>query len=321
MPRLSVLLALLTSLVLVGCSLTPSQTKREPEVVATPETADKESPGADTMTPAEPADTEKEPGGESQPSARPEMALQLSPAQLEWVGGQIYLNECSGQFRCLVHWNEGEAFPSLGIGHFIWYPEGVDGPFVESFPALVDYLQGRDIEVPVWLEELEPMAAPWPDRAAFLQVEGSGRVQSLRNFLAQTKGEQARFIFQRAQNSLHDVVEAAPADERARVRRHLQALTATPGGTYAVIDYVNFKGEGLAVTERYQDEGWGLLQVLLAMEPKADQSALAAFREAAGRVLTRRAENAEDPIERERWLRGWLVRLQTYREPPQGPLL
>jgi len=267
--------------------------------------------------------TEQAPAKQAQEKTELQSSIELSltPAQLNWVGGQIYLNECAGQFRCLVHWNDGEAFPSLGIGHFIWYPEDVSGPFVESFPALVAYLQEQQVRVPDWLDGLEPMAAPWPDRAAFLKAEGSGRVQGLRDFLSQTRGEQVRFIFQRAKTSLDDVVQAAPAGDRKRVRSHLEALVATPGGAYAVIDYVNFKGEGLAATERYQEEGWGLLQVLQAMEQEPGRSALDAFREAAGQVLTRRAENATNPIERERWLRGWLVRLETYREPPQAPLL
>jgi len=79
---------------------------------------------------------------------------------------------------------------------------------------------------------------------------------------------------------------------------------------------VNFKGEGLSPTERYNGEGWGLLQVLLEMSGSPDRRALAQFREAAGTVLARRAENAKDPIERERWLPGWLKRLETYKEPP-----
>ena len=55
------------------------------------------------------------------------------------------------------------------------------------------------------------------------------------------------------------------------------------------------------------------------MEPGKADTALERFREAAGRVLTRRAENAGNPIERERWLPGWLKRLETYREPAGGP--
>ena len=96
----------------------------------------------------------------------------------------------------------------------------------------------------------------------------------------------------------------------------VKALSQTPGGVYAIIDYVNFKGEGLSPTERYNDQGWGLLQVLLEMSGSPDRSALGQFRVAAAQVLTRRAENAKDPIERERWLPGWLKRLETYEEPP-----
>jgi len=95
----------------------------------------------------------------------------------------------------------------------------------------------------------------------------------------------------------------------------LWQLGQTPGGVYALMDYVNFKGEGLSETERYEGEGWGLLQVLQAMDTSPGLRPLDRFREAAGRVLTRRAQLAEQEIERERWLPGWLRRLETYREP------
>lgn len=42
---------------------------------------------------------------------------------------------------------------------------------------------------------------------------------------------------------------------------------------------------------------------------------MAQFREAAAGVLTRRAQNADNPVEQERWLAGWLKRLETYKEP------
>ena len=36
-----------------------------------------------------------------------------------------------------------------------------------------------------------------------------------------------------------------------------------------LIDYVNFKGEGVLETERYRGRGWGLLQVLEGMPEQA----------------------------------------------------
>lgn len=245
-----------------------------------------------------------------------DISLALTSAQLDWVGQQIFRNECAGRFECLVHWNDGEAFPSLGIGHFIWYPEGVEGRFVESFPALMKYMEQRQVNIPEWLRALEPFDAPWDVKADFLAVNNSPRLAELREFLAGTQGIQAEFIFRRARQSLVQIVEAAPDERGSEVAARLDALGQTPGGVYAIIDYVNFKGEGLSPTERYNDQGWGLLQVLLEMSGSPDRSALVQFREAAVTVLTRRADNAKDPIERERWLPGWLKRLETYKEPP-----
>jgi hypothetical protein len=260
-------------------------------------------------------------GEEKTSEQRPEadISLALKPEQLDWVGQKIFTNECAGKLECLVHWNDGEAFPSLGIGHFIWYPKGVEGRFTESFPQLIRYMVQRQAQVPDWLRKLDPMDAPWPDKAAFLAAEDSTRVAELREFLAGTQGLQAEFVFRRARESLQAVIEAAPEGQRARIKDYLNELSATPGGVYALMDYVNFKGEGLAEGERYNGEGWGLLQVLEATDPQAGETVLEAFRQAAGKVLTRRAENAENPIERERWLPGWLKRLETYREPAEGP--
>ncbi len=245
-----------------------------------------------------------------------DISLALTSAQLDWVGQQIFRNECAGRFQCLVHWNDGEAFPSLGIGHFIWYPEGVEGRFVESFPALMEYMEQRQVNIPEWLRALEPFDAPWHEKADFLAVDDSPRVAELREFLAGTQGIQAEFIFRRARQSLGKIIEAAPDDQKPEIAARLESLSRTPGGVYAIIDYVNFKGEGLSSTERYEGQGWGLLQVLLEMSESPDQSALVKFREAADTVLTRRAANAENPIERERWLPGWRKRLETYAEPP-----
>ncbi|RBW49920.1 hypothetical protein [Marinobacter sp. F3R11] len=261
-----------------------------------------------------------EPDGPGAPPRAPketvsDISLVLKPAQLDWVGQKIFQNECAGQFQCLVHWNDGEAFPSLGVGHFIWYPEGVNERFVESFPALIEYMKQRQLNIPLWLRELEPFDAPWPDKQSFEAVNNSVRIAELREFLAGTQGIQAEFIFRRAKSSLAQIVESVPENRQEQVQADLEALSRTPGGTYALMDYVNFKGEGLSDAERYNGEGWGLRQVLLAMEPDPESTTLERFRKAAAKVLTRRADNADDPIEKNRWLKGWLKRLETYTEP------
>ncbi|WP_094707604.1 hypothetical protein [Hahella sp. CCB-MM4] len=243
-----------------------------------------------------------------------DFSIALTPEQLDWVGQKIFQNECSGKESCLVHWNEGEAFPSLGIGHFIWYPAGVDEPFVESFPLLIDFMHDNAVSLPTWMDELESFDAPWPDRPTFLDRQDSTEIWTLRKFLVATQGVQAEFMYQRARESMQRVLDAVPEDQQDRLRRKLTAITRTPGGVYALIDYVNFKGEGLSAKETYQGQGWGLLQVLQQMPEDFDSKPLQRFQQAAVKVLTRRAENAENPIEREKWLPGWINRLKTYRD-------
>ena len=46
----------------------------------------------------------------------------LNDSDYDWIGSRIYKNEALGKPEYLTHWNEGEDFPSLGIGHFIWRP-------------------------------------------------------------------------------------------------------------------------------------------------------------------------------------------------------
>lgn len=242
-------------------------------------------------------------------------SIELDQIQLEWIGAQVFRNECASKKECLVHWNQGEAFPSLGIGHFIWYPSGVEGPFVESFPEMIDYLTAQGVVLPDWLASLDPFDAPWDSRESIRQTANIERLEELRNFLFATRGQQAGFLVQRAEKALGRVILAAAEQDRALVSGRVNALASSPGGVYALVDYVNFKGEGLAVTERYKGQGWGLLQVLQEMENDRAQPALGAFRESAARVLALRAENADRPIEKERWLPGWLNRLETYREP------
>jgi hypothetical protein len=93
------------------------------------------------------------------------------------------------------------------------------------------------------------------------------------------------------------------------------ANTEVPQGMYALIDYVNFKGEGTAASERYQGKGWGLLQVLESMlQSKSDEPLLDQFASAARDVLARRIANAPPERGEERWRQGWNNRTLTYQQ-------
>jgi len=53
--------------------------------------------------------------------------LTLSDKQAAFIAQKVWQNEGAGLDKYLVHWNEGEDFASVGIGHFIWFPEGTYG--------------------------------------------------------------------------------------------------------------------------------------------------------------------------------------------------
>lgn len=234
----------------------------------------------------------------------------LSNADLERIGRRIWQNECAGTVEGLTSWNTGESFASLGIGHFIWYPAGQEGPFDESFPKLVAYFQQTGVQVPRWL--LETRDCPWPNRQAFLKDKNSPRQKELRTLLSNTIPHQTQFIILRL-NEATPRMEAAAGPRAQQVRTNIQLLRQTPAGNFAMIDYVNFKGEGLKPEERYNGQGWGLLQVLMAMQPRDAASAPAAFAEASKQVLTQRVKNAPPARKEDRWLQGWLNRCDSYR--------
>ena len=65
--------------------------------------------------------------------------------------------------------------------------------------------------------------------------------------------------------------------------------------------------------ERYQGEGWGLLQVLQGMSDMPDaKETLAEFVRSARNILNHRVFNSPNKRHEERWLQGWLRRVDTY---------
>lgn len=223
------------------------------------------------------------------------------------LGRRIWQNECAGSVQGLVSWNAGEAFPSLGIGHFIWYPAGVQEAFDESFPAFVRYARAKGVQVPAYFND----PAPWADKAEF-ESDRSGLADQMRRWLAANVDIQTRFIILRSRMALQRMVQQS--SQPAAVRARYAALANTTQGMYGLVDYVNFKGEGTKETERYKGEGWGLLQVLEEMQGyPTGQAATAEFSRAAAAVLTRRVQNAPAARGEQRWLTGWLNRCRTYR--------
>jgi hypothetical protein len=236
-------------------------------------------------------------------------AQQLSASQMKTVGQRIWQNECSGTVAGLTSWNKGEDFASLGIGHFIWYAKGKQGPFEESFPPLVSFLQANGVPLPSWLPSTPD--CPWKSKAAFDADAKGARQADLRQLLSKTVGLQTAFIMRRLQKQVPAMIQAGGD---AAARSHA-LLSQTPEGMFAMIDYINFKGEGLKSTERYKGQGWGLAQVLGAMRAQGPADAPAAFAAASKSVLSRRVANASALGKKEQqWLAGWHNRCDRYKQ-------
>lgn len=235
------------------------------------------------------------------------------------IGHRIWRNEGAGTVEGLTSWNKGEAFASLGIGHFLWFPEGSDAIFEESFPDLLDFAaeKGAASEIPGWIRGSRKATkwppCPWPDRRAFLADFDGEPMRELRSFLESTVPLQTEFLLERFDAAFPKILASAGTSAK-HVENQFSKLSRTPEGAFAMIDYVNFKGEGTRQEERYNGEGWGLLQVLQEMESEGEPDAtpVEAFSRSADRILTRRADNNPSDT---KWLGGWRSRVADYRNP------
>ena len=234
--------------------------------------------------------------------------------ELQAIAALIFQNECASRKQCLTSWNQGEAFASLGIGHFIWYPaSSVDRHFEESFPALIGFMQQHGATLPAWLADHPQQPNPWENRAHFLQDINGERLTLLRQFLMNHRALQAEFMAQRLQQSLPKILHGLPARQVDHITTQFEHVANAPMGRYVLMDYVNFKGEGSNPKERYQGKGWGLLQVLACMDSRTSGvETVRMFSSCANRVLTQRVKLSPPKRHEIRWLPGWRKRLMTY---------
>lgn len=238
-------------------------------------------------------------------------SLSISFDKAQELGNRIWKNECAGTKEGLTSWNEGEDFASLGIGHFIWYPEHKKQTYQETFPSLLEFMATCGVSAPAWLDPKAGCA--WRNRKHFLLQKDSPKMEQLREFLYETRALQAIYMAKRLEEALPKMTAKLELTEKRRVEKVFYALAQTPKGLYALIDYLNFKGEGLALQERYRSTGWGLLQVLKRI-PENTIRPLDDFVKAAKEVLAERVRNAPHEKQEQRWLKGWHARVQTYLE-------
>ena len=240
-------------------------------------------------------------------------AIKLSTSQKSAIGRKIWQNESAGKVTGLTHWNDGEEFPSMGIGHFIWYPKGFNGRWTETFPEFVRYATSRGNKLPAVAYSPD---CPWPNKVSFQRDFNGSQLTSLRNWLASNINIQTEFIAYKSRAALPKIMSAAPATQRSRIQVNYNKVATTPNGVYALVDYVNFKGDGTNPREQYKGQGWGLMWVLMEMhDVPSGQAAAAEFAESAKRCLDRRVRNSPAARGEKRWTPGWHNRCNTYARP------
>jgi hypothetical protein len=233
--------------------------------------------------------------------------IEFSIFELTTIAQKIYYNECSSRLDYLVYWNKSENFASIGIGHFIWYPQGINKKFDESFPKLLTYMKYHGVTLPKWLKDIP--ANPWRSRQ---EMEKDPRSQELREFLQQTISIQALFMAKRINEALPKILESVDESRHQKIQMMFDAVAKSDEGYYLLIDYVNFKGEGVKKSERYNGHGWGLLQVLECMDDTTHPKQEVA--KCPKKVLPQRVNNAPKQRNETKWLKGWFTRIATYTD-------
>jgi hypothetical protein len=236
-----------------------------------------------------------------------EAKIVISPQEIQKLGQQIYRNECGGKITNLICWKTGEKNLSLGIGHFIWYPETVNiyNQFDQQFPKLLQFLQEKKVMLPQWLSTTQ--WCPWHSKQEWEVASSGKQAQELQMLLEKTISLQAEFIVINFLNNCEKLFFDKSVEQQ------FTRMITTSSGIYALIDYANFKGFGFDQRERYNGQGWGLYHVFLhMMQQKPSNNSLQDFVASAKHILALRVEHAPIEKDEKRWLQGWYNRLDTY---------
>lgn len=167
----------------------------------------------------------------------------------------------------------GESFPSIGIGHYSWYPRTVndtDAKKVESFPLYISFMEKNcGLAIPSYLlaEVTEPdptdakktvkvkrllADAPWNDKAAFDKalLNPKSIASQLKTFLEQKNNKICQVKFQEARlaESIEKMKLKYTPISHPQFAPYIEGLLKTRPGFFAALDYVNFKGDGTDVT-------------------------------------------------------------------------
>lgn len=236
----------------------------------------------------------------------------ISEFDAKKLGMVIWNNEAEKRIDLLAYWGSYSTFPEIGIGHYIWYPQGQTGPYTAQFPPLCAYLESRGVQFPQWLlEAYLAGGAPWQTREEFLY--DTQRTNELRQFLAATVDLQTQFMIKRLEDEWADILAAAPSERQAQMQLYFELMRSSLLGTYALVDYLNFKGSGLNPREERNGHRFGLLQVMLDLPDGLNEENITkAFAICAARRLVNYIAEFAPEYRPVKFLAGWVKRVSTY---------
>jgi hypothetical protein len=239
----------------------------------------------------------------------------LSTDDAKKIGTVIWNNEADKRVDLLVFWSPYAAFPEVGVGHYIWYPQGQTGAYTAQFPPLCAYMKARGVQLPAWLEDaLAAGGAPWQSREEFLQDKV--RTDELRQFLVSTVELQTQFMIKRLEDEWLSILLAAPDQKQEQLQDIFNLMRSSLLGTYALVDYLNFKGSGLNPKEERKGERWGLLQVLMDMPTGlTEDNVCKGFAASAASRLITLINNSGPEYKAINFIVGWMKRVSTYAKP------
>ena len=193
----------------------------------------------------------------------------------------------------LLRWDP-RGFLYLGASEAIWYPAIPAGEkkFLEDWPTLRSELQKRGFSIPTlalgpspWRsgEELEAdLANLTKEDSQIINPAERTRKRELEELLTFLKREDVikveyTLLIDRLERALDPQSETylfanlppgkgAIMEKNFRELASLQDSLGHPLGLYALVDYCNFKGEGIAAAEHYNTQAWGLSELLFEME-------------------------------------------------------
>ncbi|MBY0386084.1 hypothetical protein K2X05_13075 [bacterium] len=278
---------------------------------------------------------------------------------LEKLGEVLYKNEANCKTENLTHWGASEDFPSLGLPHAIWYGVTDKKKYEEQFPELIRFIRKNignnektKISWPLILQKNPLGPAPWKNKEEFSRIQKiSIEVENTKDSLQLTriKNEysssykqafelfeirhflsnpivlrlQAQFVVEKTFLALHRILNSVHKESPVEAQifySQIQILLSSKEGILSLVDYLNFKGEGLKNTERTPLEGyfWGLKAVLEIMQQmKKVENPNQRFAQSALCSLQRLAYysgaiNSPEQSQRYTWLNGgWKTRVES----------